>query len=936
MLSFLHPGLLWALPLAAGPILLHLFFLRRARVVRFSDLTLLRAAYAQARPATRLRQWLLLLFRCLLIAALIFVFARPVFHGDSSATGGADQGIDLVVLMDTSWSMGVLERGKSRFAHAHAVAETLLGLLQDEDRVAVASFSDKLDGELQWAESRLAAREGLARMHVGPRVTDVSLALREAYRFLKIKKVSETALRKRVVAVLSDGAEHIFSRLPAEGLQALEDYDREVSLIGLRWDEALSNAGVLEVRSGVLGEGAGGERGALRVRTALYGKAREGWSLDLFLRGRRSDQRTLRLEEGISPPTSFRLPASRSGEHWGRLELKHDALALDDVYYFSMRVQPKPKVLLIYGSQNYLEAGQGGYFLRKLLGEGKELPYHLDLADAGKLKQIQLEEYSAVLLADFKKMDPHTAEDLHRYVARGGGLWLIAGTRATAQTYLPLARMLPGSLGEAREIFSGGAALVAEESHIPQEARPEEFKWDEFEMDRVDVSRSYALSPSPEASVWFKDAGGRPLMLAGRFGQGRVLLWASALEMNWSNLALKPVFTAWLDVGLRHLTRYVGREQWHTLRVGEPITRVWRAGEKTPGKVQIRGPDGRRATLLVRERAIRFTDTRIPGHYFLQGVGDDSTVETYAVNADRSGPEGDLSRPRVSPWAALRPEAVREDFLQFVYGKEIRTSVLAVVLLLLLLELMLSRPRALALVLAIALLPVVPAAAQEGDRFVWSQMRYTGAWDPYPNVHTEILHFVTQVTSVIVSPGRRVLSLKDPVLFDTPYILLSGKQAPPDLDEEEIGRLRDYLTSGGFLWIEDATGAASNPFDRWVRRALEKVLPDSQLRPLPSTHVLFKTFFLLRRLGGRVMISGSVEGVDWAGKTVVVYSRNDLLGAWAKDPLGNFLHECVPGGEAQRMQARKLSLNIILYALTGSYKADAVHQPFILQKMLAK
>ena len=81
------------------------------------------------------------------------------------------------------------------------------------------------------------------------------------------------------------------------------------------------------------------------------------------------------------------------------------------------------------------------------------------------------------------------------------------------------------------------------------------------------------------------------------------------------------------------------------------------------------------------------------------------------------------------------------------------------------------------------------------------------------------------------------------------------------------------------------------------------------------------------------MISGSVAGVDWAGKTVVLYSQNDLLGAWAKDPLGKYLYECVPGGEVQRMEARKLTLNIIMYSLTGSYKADAVHQPFILQKM---
>ncbi len=240
--------------------------------------------------------------------------------------------------------------------------------------------------------------------------------------------------------------------------------------------------------------------------------------------------------------------------------------------------------------------------------------------------------------------------------------------------------------------------------------------------------------------------------------------------------------------------------------------------------------------------------------------------------------------------------------------------------------------RLLALLLSLILLEV-PGHAQIGDKFVWSQLQVGEGWDPYPGVHSEILKFVVDTTSVLVIAKRRVLKISDPKLFGSPFVVLAGKEAPPALDVEAVGRLRDYLTSGGFLWIEDTSGIADGPFDAWVRKTLATVLPDADMKPLPKDHVLYKTFFLMRRLGGRIMVSGSVEGVDWAGKTVVVYSRNDLLGAWARDPLGNALFACIPGGEAQRMEAKKLSLNIVMYALTGSYKADAVHQPFILQKM---
>jgi len=99
--------------------------------------------------------------------------------------------------------------------------------------------------------------------------------------------------------------------------------------------------------------------------------------------------------------------------------------------------------------------------------------------------------------------------------------------------------------------------------------------------------------------------------------------------------------------------------------------------------------------------------------------------------------------------------------------------------------------------------------------------------------------------------------------------------------------------------------------------------------------VLFRTFFLLRGPAGRVRVQGAVEGVEWGGRVAVLYTRDDALGAWARDALGKPLRACVPGGEAQRELAKRLTLNVIMYSLTGSYKADAVHQAAILNKLKA-
>jgi hypothetical protein len=95
---------------------------------------------------------------------------------------------------------------------------------------------------------------------------------------------------------------------------------------------------------------------------------------------------------------------------------------------------------------------------------------------------------------------------------------------------------------------------------------------------------------------------------------------------------------------------------------------------------------------------------------------------------------------------------------------------------------------------------------------------------------------------------------------------------------------------------------------------------------------LFQSFYLISALGGRRTVSPFLEGLVIDNWTPVVYCQNDLAGAWARGPSGEWLHECAPGGEAQRAAAFKLGINVIVYSLTGDYKKDLVHHPFIKKR----
>ncbi|MFQ5866643.1 MAG: DUF4159 domain-containing protein [bacterium] len=230
-----------------------------------------------------------------------------------------------------------------------------------------------------------------------------------------------------------------------------------------------------------------------------------------------------------------------------------------------------------------------------------------------------------------------------------------------------------------------------------------------------------------------------------------------------------------------------------------------------------------------------------------------------------------------------------------------------------------------------------PLRAGQRDRFVFSQLRYKGGdWDPYPTAYKEILHYLVTTTSVKAQRTRRELSLNDPELFSSPFLYMTGREEFAPFTSQEIENTKRYLLGGGLLLIDDASGRKNLDFDRAVHREMGKLFPDSKLKRLPPDHAVFRSFYLSPSVAGRRAGNPYLEGIDIDGQTVVIYSQNDLGGAWVRDRLGNWLYECVPGGELQRLEAMKLFLNIIIYSLTGTYKRDAIHQPYIQKKLKAR
>jgi len=127
------------------------------------------------------------------------------------------------------------------------------------------------------------------------------------------------------------------------------------------------------------------------------------------------------------------------------------------------------------------------------------------------------------------------------------------------------------------------------------------------------------------------------------------------------------------------------------------------------------------------------------------------------------------------------------------------------------------------------------------------------------------------------------------------------------------------------------------PKGRAALRTLTQGLNIPPLIPVPPDHVLTKAFYLMqdfpgRWSGGRLWVEGSENRAN-DGVARVIVGGHDWAAAWSVDAHGQSVFPVVPGGEKQREMAYRFGVNLVMYALTGNYKADQVHVPAILERL---
>ena len=935
-------GLTFAAPLALAALigLPALWFLLRVtpprpRRINFPPLKLVADLIPQRQTPARTPPWLLIL-RLLIAAALILAVAGPVWNPGGVGAGGGRSA--LLVLLDNGFPAAHDWRDRLRVA-----TDAVEGAARDGRPVAVIGLADA--PAAFEAKTPAAALERLRALAPRPILPARDAHLAAIGTFLEKN-------RGAGLVWISDGVAGAGDDRFAKGLADLVG-GSGAALTILRADRppalaltATENAGKLVTPS---------------LRAAPHGRA-SGVIRALDQKGLPLAERDFAFAaDATEADATFEMPVELRNSI-SRLEIAGErsagAVVLQD------ERGKRRRVGLVFGGT--LDQAQPllapTYYLSRALQPFADVQEPRGAkGTADSINQLLDNQVSVLVLADVGALDEKTTARIESFVKEGGMLLRFAGPRLAAGND-PL---VPVRLRRGGRTLGGTLSWDSPKTLAPF---PPESPFAGLKPPAdIGVRRQILAEPDGDLPnrTWASLQDGTPIVTAQKRGQGTIVLFHVTADTTWSNLPLSGLF---IDM-LRRVVALAGASapiQGETPRAAAPVL----APRVTLDGFGALGSPPASATAVAADYADRASSEHPPGFY----GPPDGGISVNALKPD----------DRLKPLDTAALEGARIGSLAGAETLDLRPSLFTLALLLLALDTLAGlwlggflrrsgwasrlrgRPAVLAVagVVLFATLPSVPVRAEEPpanrpngiESALVTRLAYVVTGDAAVDEASRTgLTGLTQMLAArtALEPGEPagIDPAKDELAF---YPLIYWPIAPsrPQPSDAAIRKIDAFMRNGGTVLFDtrDAltarSGGPPSPEAAYLRKMLA-TLEVPELEPVPLDHVLTKAFYLVDSFPGRYAtgqtwveaLPPAAEGAERRparagdGVSPIIITSNDLAAAWAVGRLGEPLYPVVGGDQRQREMAFRGGVNIVMYTLTGNYKADQVHVPALLERL---
>jgi hypothetical protein len=561
-------------------------------------------------------------------------------------------------------------------------------------------------------------------------------------------------------------------------------------------------------------------------------------------------------------------------------------------------------------------------------------------ADTAELKSELDTGLSMLILADIGKLPQESHDAIQPWVEKGGVLLRFAGPRLAAATD----DLVPVKLREGDRNL--GSALSWETPQAIQ-AFTEKSPFAGLAIDdRISVTRQVLAEPDIDLAekTWVSLSDGTPLVTATRQGKGLIILFHITANADWSNLPLSGTFVEMLqrivDLAPAAGTNSAAAAKDETSTSFTPRLLLSGSGELV-------SPAANLGAISASQFDAAKASAKTPAGLYARG-GQERAINLDLKESDLAPITG-VTLQKVAP-----PQTVS-------FAPQLFIAAALLFLLDTLAALLLSggfnRPRntqatamLLALVCTTMLLRNPPAHADDQSAMraaLETHLAYVKTDNSEIDQNSEQglkglgLVMADRTSAVLGDPIGINIESDDIVFYPLLYWPVTEEAEAPG--DAALARIDAFMKNGGTIFFDLRDNGGDFGSNSGSTEALKRILAKLDippLEPVPESHVLTRSFYLLKEFPGRyaggalwVETQNADTTSNSDGVSGIIIGTNDYAAAWALDDRGEPLNAVIPGIDRQREMAFRVGVNVVMYALTGNYKTDQVHIPALLERL---
>jgi len=620
---FLNPAVLFGLLAASIPVIIHLFNLRKLKKIEFSTLTFLKELQKNKIRKIRLKQWLLLALRVLIILFLVMAFARPALKGIQIGGTTSSAKTTAVFILDDTFSMSVVDQKGSYFNQAKEIINKVISQLQEGDEVCLILISNpevekKLTSNLaEFIKSNDQLDLSYSSGDIHSAVVKAAQIISESKNFNKEiylitdfqkNKINKENLKSDLSELLNESIKfYSFNLADKEVFNvSIDDLKIENQIFEkdkrVNFSVTITNNSNQDVNSAVV---------------------------SLFLNKERSAQKSFDVSAGQSSIVEIEAVPKLTGFIDVTAEIESDEIEQDNKRFANIYINDKISVALFSENSSDLS------FVDLALQTAGETQFEIERKSVSQINSQQLSKYKTIILSAVSLSSG--IEQLKNYIANGGGLVLFPSSNTDAGKLNQMYSQLGLAINTVFVGKPGGSDL--------------KIKFDKTEFNHpvfqnIFQNEEKKKIESPELNAYYKNSSsgnqiislidGSSFLSEYKIGKGKIFVFNCVPVLSHSDFPVKSIFAPLMNKSVVYLSAKQRDENIFT--AGSQVN-INVSNSNFP-QIKIVKPDSSTEFINLdktdAKNYISYSNTNIAGNYkFYSGANliDDISINTDATES---------------------------------------------------------------------------------------------------------------------------------------------------------------------------------------------------------------------------------------------------------------------------------------------------------------